>query len=364
LIKSSRSRVILSRAIRALAAVAVGLSLATASAVVAAPAEASVASLANVEKPVIRGLPVVGNELSVWAGAWKGASPLFYSFAWRSAKKSLLSSTSRYTPTASDIGQVLTVRVSVQDGDNNSAYVDVSTPAITASDVVNTKPPSFKGSLVVGDTVTVNPGKFTSGSGPLTYTYAWATSDGQTTTPLSDTGTTHTITKSDLGLYLTVQVTATSPTQLDTVTARSDGAVIPAIPFSSESGLTSANRGSLTVKTSKGVATITDPGGEPNNGMFVYGYSKATILGWFALNDRHQFSVNYSSLPAGTHKLVVISQDGKTVGWVPVVEEAAVAPLFAAANAPIGIGAAVFVVIAIVLLVLLARSRQRKRRRH
>ena len=107
-------------------------------------------------------------------GCGTARAPLFYSFAWRSAKKSLLSSSSEYTPVASDIGQVLTVRVSVQDGDNNSGFVDVSTPPITASDVVSTAPPKFSKGMTVGDTLTVTHGTFSSGSGALTFTYAWS----------------------------------------------------------------------------------------------------------------------------------------------------------------------------------------------
>ncbi|HEX4057146.1 MAG TPA: hypothetical protein VHX87_02360 [Galbitalea sp.] len=340
------------------------LALLLPSAAMGQTAAASVPSLSIVYQPHIVGLPVVGNELRVTAGTWKGASPLFYSFAWRSPTKSLLSSSTTYTPTASDLGQVLTVRVSVQDGDNNSDFVDVSTAPITASDVVNTTAPKFTGGLVVGKTVSVSHGKFTSGSGALSYTYQWSTSDGQSTTPLTDTGTTHRITNADLGRYLSVVVTATSPTQKGTVTARTDGAVIPAVPFASEAALTSSNQGLLTGKTSKNVATITVPDGTKNDGVFVYGYSKPTILGWFALNDRKRFTVDYAVLPAGEHKLVVIDQSGKKLGWVAVDRPADAPPLFAASNAPIGIAAAAFVVIVIVLLVLLSRSRARKRRRH
>jgi hypothetical protein len=242
--------------------------------------------------------------------------------------------------------------------------VDVSTPAITASDVVNSTPPRFSGGMVVGDTMTVTHGKFTSGSGALTYTYVWSTTDGTTSTPLTDTGTTHRITKADLGLYLSVLVTATSPTQKGTVTAHTTGAVIPAAPFASDAGLTSSNRGGLTVKTAGSIATITDRGGKTDDGMFVYGYSKPTILGWFALDASHQFSVNYQALATGSHKLAVIDQEGKFVGWVTVNRAAPPAPVFAAANVPIGAGAAVFVVLVIVASILLSRARRRRRRRH
>jgi len=362
------------RALRCLAVlvVAVGLVFGSALSAPAASAQAGHAqsvhailpSLHNVDKPRIEGLPVVGNQLVATSGLWDGAAPLFYSFAWRSTTKTLLTNSHTYTPTASDIGQVLTVRVTVQDGDNNSSFIDVSTPPITASDVVNSAAPKFTGGMTVGDTVTVTHGTFTSGSGVLTYTYAWSTTDGQSSTPLPDTGTTHVITTSDLGLYLSVQVTAASPTQKGTVTAQTVGAVIPAIPFTSDSGLTSANRGRVEVTTHEDLATISDPGGARDDGVFVYAYSKPTVLGWFALDSQKKFSVNYETLSPGQHKLVVIDQTGKVVGWVTVVRAADAAPIFAAANAPIGIAAAVFVVLVIVALILFSRARRRRRRRH
>ena len=88
------------------------------------------------------------------------------------------------------------------------------------------------------------------------------------------------------------------------------------------------------------------------------------MLGWFALDSHKQFSVNYEALPAGAHKLAVIDQHGKLVGWVAVERAADATPIFAAANVPIGAGAAVFVVLVIVGSILLSQARRRKRRKH
>jgi hypothetical protein len=355
------------RVVGGLAALVAALALVLGSIPFAQSAEASVRSLSNEYKPHILGLPIVGDELRATTGTWNGAAPLFYSFAWRSTTKSLLSSTADYTPRKSDIGQVLTVRVTVQDGDNNTSYLDVSTAAVTASDVVNSARPKFSGGFAVGDTAKVSHGKFTSGSGSLIYTYAWSATDGQTSSPLPDTGPTHVITNADLGMYLSVVVTATSPTQMGSVTARTPGAVVPKIPFATGAGLTNANKGDLTGTASKNDVIIHDPDGKSDDGVFVYGYSKPTVLGWFALDSNKKFSVNYSDLPDGAHKLAVISQSGKLVGWLQVEREEGAASLSSTANLPIGIGAAVFVVLLIIGLVTYARlrrSRGSRPRRH
>jgi hypothetical protein len=329
--------------------------------VLAQSAQASVRSLTNAAKATISGVPAVGSVLKANPGTWDGAAPFFYTYYWSNPKTAHLADTQSYVPAASDLGQVLTVHITVQDDNNAHQIVTVSTPPITVSDVVNTVKPTFSGGLAVGDTAKVDQGTFTSGSGPLTYTYAWSSTDGKLKTPLKDTGDSHLITKADLGFFLEVVVTARSPNQVGSVTARTSGVTIPAEPFASDAGLTTANRGGITGHVSKNTATISVPSGQAGDGVFVYGYSKPTALGWFSLNARNQVTVGYETLAVGSHKLVVLNQSGEVVGWLAVTRAATASPLAATANAPIAIAAAV-VVVGIILLIVLTRMRARRRR--
>jgi len=347
------------RGARLAAALAV-LALAIGPALVAQSAQASVPLLTNTAKASISGVSAVGSVLTANPGHWAGAAPFFYTYYWTNPSSTQhLADTPTYTPVKSDLGLVLTVHITVQDNNNQHQVVTASSPPITVSDIVNTVKPRFRGGLAVGDTATVDHGTFTSGSGALTYSYAWSSTDGKVKTPLPDTGTTHVITKADLGLYLSVVVTARSHNQVGSVTARTPSVTVPTAPFASDSGFTTANRGGVTGRAIKNTATITVPSGTGGEGIFVYGYSAAAPLGWFALGDNRKFTVSYASLQPGAHKLALQDQSGNLIGWLPVTRTAAVSPLAATANAPIAI-AAVIVVVGVILLIVVTRLRARR----
>ena len=332
----------------------------------AQPAAAYYPVPVNTTAASIDGVPVVGSVLSANPGAWVSQPPLFFSYSWSSPAHSDLSDTQAYTVAASDVGQVLSVQIIAMDGNNNTTTVVVKTPPITRSDVVSKVAPRITGGLAVGDTAKLDRGTFTSGSGALTYTYAWSRTDGKTSTPLSDTGLTHRITTADLGFYLSVAITARSTTQQAGASARSKGVTIPAVPVSSDTALTASNRGQLTQKTTKadaaaGTTTITDPAGTKGDGVFVYGYSAPTSLGWFSLGASKQFTVSYLTLTPGAHKLVVIDQAGKVIGWVAVTRPPQQGSLSGTANPIIAI-AAVVVVLGIIAVIVGTQLRRRKPR--
>ena len=329
-----------------------------------APAAQAGAPPTDPVPPRISGQAIVGSTLSVSTGGWTGSPPFFYRFQWRDSKNSDLSDVQTYTPTADDIGQVLTARVTVQDGNNDSAYRDVSTSPVVESDIMNTVPPKFSAGLAVGDTVTVTHGTFTSGSGALSYSYAWSSTDGQASKPLSDTGSSHVITKADLGLSLSATVTASSATEHVSVIAQTPSVVIPAVPFASDAGLTAANRGTLAVSVSGTSATITDSAGTSGDGAFVYAYSQPTSLGWSALGADKKFTVSIDKLATGSHKLVVINQAGEVVGWVAVTRAADPGSLAAAFGNPIALVAGAIILLGIVVVIVTAITRRRHAPRH
>lgn len=314
--------------------------------------------------PKISGAPVVGSPLTVSTGGWLASPPLFYNYAWRDSVTSLLSSTNTYTPKKRDIGQVLIVRVTVQDGNNHSSYVDIKTPPITVSDVVNSKRPTLGGGNEVGQTLTLKPGTWTSGSGALTYTYLWSSTDGTKSTPLSDTGTTHRITKADLGLDIQVVVTAKSATQQGSAKVETAGAIAPAPPVASDGKLGSSNQGHLTGSVASGVVTIKDSSGKSGDHVFVYSYSSPVQLGWFALGVDKKFTLNIGPLSPGSHKLSVQDEKGKLIGWVQVTR--AGPSLAGTGNNLIAIAAGVVLVGIIVAVIVTAQVRRRRKggRRH
>lgn len=344
---------------------AVALLVATVAIIAGSVALAAPASATYYPKPVMKvspkiaGAPVVGSTLTVSTGGWLASPPLFFSFAWRDSVKSLLSSTNTYTPTKADVGQVLIVRVTAMDGNNHSSSIDIKTPAITVSDVVNSKRPTLSGGNAVGQTLTLHQGTWTSGSGALTYTYLWTSTDGTTSTPLKDTGTTHRITKADLGLDIQVVVTAKSTTQQGSAKVRTAGAIVPAAPVSSDAKLNSGNQGRLTGSVASQVVTIKDAHGKSGDHVFVYSYSSPVQMGWFALGVDKKFTLNIGPLAPGAHKLTVQDASGKLVGWLQVTR--AGPSLAGTGNSLIAIGAGIVLVAILVVVIVTAQVRRKRK---
>ena len=348
------------RLVRLLGAVITLVALAVGPALMAGSAEAGVPSLVQATKATISGPPVVGSVIKANPGTWHGAAPFFYTYYWTNPNSlSHLADTQTYTPVKSDLGQVLTVHITVQDNDNAHQIVTASTPPITKSDIVSTVHPKLKGGFAVGDTLTLDRGTFTSGSGPLTYTYTWSQSDGTKSTPFTNTGTTYRIGKADLGFYIAVTVTARSSTEVGSAKTRTAGAVVPAAPFPTDAGLTSANQGQLKGKVADEVVTITDSAGSSGDHVFVYSYSTPIQLGWLALGPGGKFTVNIANLSPGSHKLAVLDSDGGLIGWVQVTRNGP--PLSSTANSSIAIIAAAVLVLAIAAIIVTALLRRRRR---
>jgi hypothetical protein len=357
---SIRTTAVGRRLTRLLGAVIALVALAAGPALLAGSAEASVPSLVQATKASISGPPVVGSVLKANPGTWNGAAPFFYTYYWTTPNSlSHLADTPTYTPAKSDLGQVLTVHITVQDNNNAHEIVTASTPPITKSDIVSTVHPKLKGGFAVGDTLTLDRGTFTSGSGPLTYTYTWSQSDGTKSSPLANTGTTYRIGKADLGLYIAVTVTARSATEVGSAKTRTAGAAVPAAPFPTDAGLTSANQGHLTGKVADEVVTITDSAGAPGDHVFVYSYSTPIQLGWLDLGPGGKFTVNIANLSPGLHKLAVLDSDGGLSGWVQVNRNGP--SLSTTANGSIALIAAAVLVLAIAAIVVTAVLRRRRR---
>jgi len=90
---------------------------------------------------------------------------------------------------------------------------------------------------------------------------------------------------------------------------------IPSAPFALGIGLTSANAGGVTGLQNGTIVTLTVPGGEPGDWVYVYAYSDPTPVGWIRLDDDRTLRVDIAALPAGAHKLAVLDTDGALIGW-------------------------------------------------
>jgi hypothetical protein len=292
----------------------------------------------NTVLPAITGTPNIGEELTASPGTWTNPDDSDYSvnFDWLENGESLQSGSSNtYDVRDTDFGQAITVEVTLSYGDD--VWSDPATSAavtiVTAITVVTA--PVLTGTATTGSTLSVTPGVFGGPDTDVSYVWLWAASDDGGR--IEDaTGSTYVVTNDRIGETISVIVTARAIPRIeilaksavkrtgDFVSVRLDltGAVIPAAPFATDAGLTSANEGGVTGSVTGTTATFTIPNFTPDSTLpfdqvFVYGYSTPTPLGFYSVVNG-KIVVNFAALPAGAHKLLVIGPDGTVLGWFGV----------------------------------------------
>jgi hypothetical protein len=175
--------------------------------------------------PTVVGTKKFGETLTAVTGTWTAGAVLTY--AWkRSGSTSTISTSSRYTLAAADVGKTLTVTVTGK----RAGYTTVSKPSVATSTVVTatftTSPlPTITGTATSGLTLTA----VTSGWAPstaVTFTYVWkraSTASGTKTVITGATSSTYRLVTADKLKYISVTVTAsksgyTSNTQTSATT--------------------------------------------------------------------------------------------------------------------------------------------------
>ncbi len=171
--------------------------------------------------PTISGTPSVGSPLQATTGGWS-ESPTSYDYAWYSCSaaagpdcdNAVGGDAPTYTPTANDAGDTIEVCVSAINSYGTNSSESCSDPTAVAtipSPPINTgSPPSIEGTDQPGDTLTATPGGWSS---LPAFTYQWqlcGTQGGNCTNIQGATGSSYTLTSSDVGQYVRLQVTATN----------------------------------------------------------------------------------------------------------------------------------------------------------
>lgn len=186
----------------------------TSTAISIATTAVAAGTLTRTAGPTIIGTAQVGNRLTASPGQWSPVAA--YSYQWLAGDKAVSGATkSTYTPTPTDIGKRLAVRVSVASAGYTTVTEKSATTALVAAGrLAVTTAPSVTGTAQVGVPLTAAPGTW---SPTPTLTYQWliggravkgATSNRYTPAP------------ADLGKSVQVKVTATR-TGYTTATAAS-----------------------------------------------------------------------------------------------------------------------------------------------
>ncbi|WP_125099922.1 hypothetical protein [Leucobacter chromiireducens] len=156
-------------------------------------------TLSATPTPKISGTSKVGSKLTVSAGAWKPAK-VSLSYQWLRGGRAISGATkSSYTLTKADGGAKISVRVTGK----KSGYVSVSktSGARSIPKVLRTATPTISGSALVGSTLTVKRGTWTSGTKLSTQ---WLRNGAVIR---GKTGTSYTLGSADRGAKISVRVT-------------------------------------------------------------------------------------------------------------------------------------------------------------
>jgi hypothetical protein len=174
----------------------------------------------NTSPPTISGTPLVGQKLTGSTGSWTG-KPTRYAYQWQRCDgggagcAAIGGATgSSYSVSSSDVGNTLKVTVTATNaggsGSAGSAPTGVVQAAVTSP--VNTAPPVISGAATDGQLLSASTGSW-SGTQPISYGYQWQRCDGGGAGCAAiggATGSSYSVSSSDVGNTLKVTVTATN----------------------------------------------------------------------------------------------------------------------------------------------------------
>lgn len=166
----------------------------------------------NTAEPTISGRAEQGRNLTASAGSWTGTAPITFAYQWvrcgadggrpDGGDCAIVSGGTRrdYRLGTADIGFRMRVRVTATNSDGSR--VAASNPTATVvGPPVNTAAPFPRGSTVVGQVVTAEPGTWT-GKSPISFSYRWlrCNSQGGACVPIGGaTRSTYRLVSADVG---------------------------------------------------------------------------------------------------------------------------------------------------------------------
>jgi Big-like domain-containing protein len=221
------------------------------------------------QAPVITGTVQQGHTLTVSSGTWNN-TPTSFSYLWEDCDSSGANCTtiagagsSSYVLQTSDVGSriVAVVTASNAGGSSLPSPTTATTSVLPAAPVPSTAP-GISGIAQQGKTLTASSGAWS--NKPTSFAYSWQDCDssGSACSPISGaTSSTYILQASDVGQYVSVQVTASNLGGHGSVLAASVGPVLPPAPantalpaISPSAGTLSVSSGSWTNATTYGYA--------------------------------------------------------------------------------------------------------------
>jgi len=190
----------------------------------------------NSVAPSISGTAQVGQTLTASTGTWSG-SPT-YTYQWKADGANISGATaSTFVLTGSQVGAAITVTVTATNASGSASATSSATSAVLPLAPVNSVLPTISGTAQVGQTLTASTGTWT--NSPTGYSYQWR-ADGADIS--GATSSTIVLTVAQLGVAITVAVTASNAGGSTVATSSATSAVSNVAAAFTMTQLSEANR--------------------------------------------------------------------------------------------------------------------------
>ncbi len=217
-----------------------------------------VASVYNIQVPIVRGNAVLGQVLEVSDGTWSSPYGITLSYKWITSRTGTFISgqtSPSYTVASSEVGYYISAQVTASTSHGVLAIISSTRGLVTP--VGNTAIPAITGTLRVGGTLSVSTGTWLNLESDSTATYQWqSSSDAVLWNNISGaTSSTYVLQLGQAGLYIRAQVFQTKSGYTAVLANSAATAVVPALNLTNT--VAPAVTGAWTVGTSLSASTGT-----------------------------------------------------------------------------------------------------------
>ena len=230
-----------------------------------------VASVYNIQVPIVRGEVVLGQVMEVSDGTWSSPFAITLSYKWKRGADVISGATSpSYTVTSDDVGLYISAVVTASTSYGALAITSPTRGLVTP--VGNTVLPTITGTLRVGGTLSVSTGTWLNLESNTTATYQWQSSaDGILWNNISGaTSSTYVLKLAQAGLYIRAQVFQTKSTYTAVLANSAATAVVPVLNLTNT--VAPAVTGAWTVGTSLSAST----GSWSTSGTYTYQWQSSS----------------------------------------------------------------------------------------
>lgn len=194
------------------------------------------ASVENLAPPAIVGTARDEETLTATTGSWRGTPTIAYSYEWRRCGATGDSCTpiagetqQQYVLSSADADATVRVVVTASNAANAVAVASDATGVISGNPPVNDVAPTIGGTIVAGQTLTASSGSW-SGTTPMSYAYDWYRCDSSgSACSLVASGTSYTLTASDVDSRMRIVATATNSCANGCGTGVAQSAISPVV---------------------------------------------------------------------------------------------------------------------------------------